>query len=48
MRMDVAGDTAFIGVDLHKRSVALRAVHADDELLGHLTCNTKCVERIAE
>jgi hypothetical protein len=48
MRMDVAAYTTFIGVDLHKCSVTLRAVRADGELLGHLTCNTKCVERIAE
>jgi transposase len=48
MRTDVAGFTTFIGVDLHKCTVTLRAACADGELLGQLTCNTKCVERIAE
>lgn len=48
MRMNVVGYATFIGVDLHKCSVTLRAVRSDGELLGQLTCNTKCVERIAE
>jgi len=46
--MDVTGFVTFIGVDLHKCSVTLRAVRADGEVLGHLTCSTKCIERIAE
>jgi len=48
MRIDVTGYATFIGVDLHKCSVTLRAVRADGQLLGHLTCKTKRIERIAE
>ena len=48
MRMDVTGFVTFIGVDLHKCTVTLRAVRADGELLGQLKCDTKCIERIAE
>ena len=46
MRIDVSGFTTFIGVDLHKASVTMRAVRADGELLGQLTCSTKAIERI--
>jgi len=46
MRMDVTSFVSFIGVDLHKCSVTLRAVRADGKLLGHLTYNTKCIEHI--
>ncbi len=46
--MDVTGFVTFIGVDLHKCTVTLRAVRADGELLGQLKCDTKCGERIAE
>ena len=48
MRMDVTGYVTFIGVDLHKCTVTLRAVGADGESLGQLKCDTKCGERIAE
>lgn len=48
MRMDVTGFVNFIGVDLHVCTVTLRAVRADGELLGLLTCNMQCGERIAE
>jgi len=48
MRPDVTGFVTFIGVDLHKCTVTLRAVRADGELLGHVTCNTECIERVAE
>jgi hypothetical protein len=44
--MDVTGFVFFIGVDLHKCTVTLRAARADSESLGQLTGNTKCVERI--
>ena len=36
MRMDVTGFTTFIGVGLHKFTVALRAVQADGEQIGLL------------
>jgi hypothetical protein len=48
MRNEGAGCATFSGVDLHTRSVPLRAIRADGELLGPLTCTTKCVERVAE
>jgi len=48
MRLDVTGFVTFIGVDLHKCTVTLRAVRADGELLGQLKCDTQCIERIAE
>lgn len=37
---------SFIGVDLHKCSVTLRAVNPRGEPIAALTCDTKCVERI--
>jgi transposase len=37
---------SFIGVDLHKCSVTLRAVNPAGAALAALTCDTKCVERI--
>lgn len=46
--MGVTGFVPFIGVDLHKCTVTLRAVRADGELLGPLECDRKCIERIAE
>jgi len=46
MKKDVSGFATFIGVDLHKCTVTLRAARADSELLGQLTGNTKCVERM--
>jgi len=48
MKKDVTDFVTFIGVDLHKCTVTLRAVRADGELLGQLKCDTKCVERIGE
>jgi transposase len=37
---------SFIGVDLHKCTVTLRAVDPDGRAIGGLTCSTKCVEKI--
>jgi transposase len=37
---------SFVGVDLHKCTVTLRAVAPRGEPIGSLTCDTKCVERI--
>ena len=37
---------SFVGVDLHKCSVTLRAVNPAGEPIAALTCDTKCVERI--
>lgn len=37
---------SFIGVDLHKQTVTLRAVNPAGEPIAALTCDTKCVERI--
>jgi transposase len=38
---------SFAGVDLHKQSVTLRAVDAAGQPINALTCDTKCVDRIA-
>jgi len=46
MLYNVAGFTTFVGVDLHKCSVTLKAVSAAGEPAGHLTISTKCVEKI--
>ena len=37
---------AFVGVDLHKQTVTLRAVNPAGEPIAALTCDTKCVDRI--
>jgi transposase len=37
---------SFCGVDLHKQTVTLRAVDPAGEVIGSLTCDTKCVDRI--
>ena len=37
---------SFIGVDLHKCSVTLKAVAPDGQVIASLTSDTKCVERI--
>lgn len=37
---------SFVGVDLHKQTVTLRAVSPAGEPIAALTCDTKCVERI--
>jgi len=37
---------SFVGVDLHKCSVTLKAVAPDGQLIASLTSDTKCVERI--
>ena len=37
---------SFVGVDLHKCTVTLRAVNSAGEPVASLTCDTKCVERI--
>lgn len=38
---------AFVGVDLHKTTVSLAAVDNDGEVVGRLTCSTKCIDKIA-
>ncbi len=38
---------SFVGVDLHKSTVSLAAVDGDGEVVGRLTCSTKCIEKIA-
>ncbi|MFM7291934.1 MAG: IS110 family transposase [Planctomycetia bacterium] len=48
MKKDVTGVVTFIGVDLHKCTVTLRAVRQDGELIGHLKISTKSVERIEQ
>lgn len=37
---------SFVGVDLHKCTVTLRAVNPAGESIAALTCDTRCVERI--
>jgi hypothetical protein len=37
---------SFVGVDLHKCSVTLKAVAPDGQVIASLTSDTKCVERI--
>lgn len=37
---------SFVGVDLHKCTVTLRAVNPAGQPINALTCDTKCVERI--
>src|SRR5688572_33090235 len=37
---------SFVGVDLHKCTVTLRAVNPAGEPIAALTCDTKCVDRI--
>lgn len=41
-----AGFQTFVGVDLHKCTVTLKAVSAAGEPVGHLTISTKSVEKI--
>ena len=48
MKKDVTGFDSFIGVDLHKCTVTLRAVSADGESIGQLKCDTKCGRTIEE
>ena len=38
----------FVGVDLHKQTVTLRAVNAAGKPVAALTCDTKCVQRIGQ
>lgn len=38
----------FVGVDLHKQTVTLRAVDGAGEAVAALTCDTKCVQRIEQ
>jgi transposase len=38
----------FVGVDLHKQTVTLRAVNAAAEPVAALTCDTRCVQRIEQ
>jgi len=46
MLYDVAGFATFVGVDLHKCKVTLKAVSAAGEAAGQLTISTKSVEKI--
>jgi transposase len=39
---------SFVGVDLHKCTVTLRAVNPSGRPVAALTCDTKCVERIGD
>jgi transposase len=39
---------SFIGVDLHKTTVTLRAVDADKNIIDSLTIDTKCVNKIED
>ena len=39
---------SFIGVDLHKTTVTLRAVDSSESILGSLTIDTKCVNKIED
>jgi transposase len=48
MVSQVAGFCSFVGVDLHKWTVTLKAVNAAGELSASLTISTKCLERIDE
>jgi transposase len=44
----VAPFATFVGVDLHKQSVTLRAVDRAGGPVASLTCDTKCVQRIEQ
>jgi transposase len=44
--MPVVPFLSFVGVDLHKCTVTLRAVNPAGQPIAGLTCDTKCVERI--
>jgi len=39
---------SFIGVDLHKTTVTLRAVDSSENIIGSLTIDTKCVNKIED
>jgi transposase len=39
---------SFIGVDLHKQTVTLRAVDPAGQPIARLTCDTKCIDRIRQ
>lgn len=39
---------SFIGVDLHKTTVTLRAVDSDESIISSLTIDTKCVNKIED
>lgn len=47
---DVTGTdfASFIGVDLHKTTVTLRAVDAGESIISSLTIDTKCVNKIED
>jgi transposase len=47
---DVTGTNfaSFIGVDLHKTTVTLRAVDPDENIISSMTINTKCVTKIED
>ncbi|MBD3274652.1 MAG: IS110 family transposase [Candidatus Marinimicrobia bacterium] len=40
--------TSFIGVDLHKTTVTLRAVDPEENIISSLTIDTKCVNKIED
>jgi transposase len=46
MSQVTAGFQSFVGVDLHKCTVTLKAVSAGGEAAGHLTISTNCVDKI--
>ena len=39
---------SFIGVDLHKTTVTLRAVDPSENIISSLTMHTKCVNKIED
>jgi len=39
---------SFVGVDLHKCTVSLKAVNTDGKLVASLTSDTKCVNKIED
>jgi transposase len=44
----IIASATFVGVDLHKQTVTLRAVNAAGTPVAALTCDTKCVNRIEQ
>lgn len=48
MRYETAGYHSFVGVDLHKCTVTLKAVSRAGEAAGHLKISTKSVEKIED
>lgn len=40
--------SCFVGVDLHKTTVTLRAVDPGEKVISSLTTHTKCVKKIED